>query len=74
MILAVPVTVVETAASTVLRARPGRRDVVLEREGEAFRAGLRGQGCPPRVAEAYSISFRRAVQARICTAGGGTHQ
>lgn len=70
MILAVPVHVIDAAVAAVLRADPGERSEILWRQGLAFRRGLRDQGCPVRVAEAYQTSFERAVSARVDRAPG----
>lgn len=72
--LPVPLVVVDAAASTVLRARPGRRAEILAREVEAFRVELLRQGHRPADAADFSRSFGATVRHRLREAGGRAHQ
>ena len=72
--LPVPLFLIQAAAGRVLRAGPGRRGKQLQREGKAFRAILQCRHCPPRVAEAFTVSFSRAVMAQVEAAPGGMLQ
>lgn len=72
--LPIPLSVILTAASRVLRAGPGYHGQQMWLEEQAFRATLERRGCPSRIAEAYATSFSRAVEVQVEAAPGGVLQ
>lgn len=72
--LPVPLILIHAAAGRVLRAGPGFHGEALYAEERAFRATLQRRHCPPRVAEAFTVSFSRAVMAHVEAAPGGVLQ